>query len=493
MPKREVIQALDFGHITAEAEKEHIAGLFVKTAQWNAIEAGGMEIISGNKGFGKSTIYQLMQMNKAKFAEQKKVTILLAENLTEDAAFAALTERPQGEKQLDEKEFEAFWKLYFLTIVGNALNQSKQQDQEVKTVVDSLRSADLIGNDFSLKTILLRVLKYVTDVARNAAIIFETDSKGDPKVSIRIYPSEISAKFKNKGVVDVGELFHLVNKYLEQTGRRIWIMLDRLDGVFGTDEELELVALRTLLRVYASKFQSKRLGLRLFLRADTLNALAKAGAKEMTHALQFKTDLRWEKGELSKLIALRLASAPKLLQLYGVTTQVIEQEASRSALINNIFAGTFGPGTKAFTYILENLEDGNGQVTPRDLILFFKKCQEFELSRLDNGGAEQKKGLFHQDTALKAFKEVASVKLTQSIFAEHPTLVKPIERLPAIPAPTFSAKQLAKVWGVKTAEAAEKAAKLTQLGILATGNAGQGYHLPKVYKRALNITKEGAL
>jgi hypothetical protein len=46
---------------------------------------------------------------------------------------------------------------------------------------------------------------------------------------------------------------------------------------------------------------------------------------------------------------------------------------------------------------------------------------------------------------------------------------------------------------VKTAEAAEKAAKLTQLGILATGNAGQGYHLPKVYKRALNITKEGAL
>jgi hypothetical protein len=489
MSKREVIQALDFGHIIAETEREHIAGLFVETTQWKDIESGRKEIISGNKGFGKSTIYQLMAMSKPAFAA-RNVTVLLAENLTDDRAFLALTE---AGSLPNEKEFEAFWKLYFLTIAGNALNNEGEQQEQAAKVVSHLKDADLIVSDFSLHTILRRVLKYVMKVFGNPIKSVEMGatvepSTGMPKATIRFDLSEISAKEKSEGVVDVNELLALLNRYLDAKGRRIWILLDRLDGVFGSNEDLELMALRTLLRVYLHKFKKKPLGLRLFLRADAVNALAEHGSRELTHALEFKTDLRWEVGELSKLIALRLASSPVLLDSYKVTAVAIKSDMiARSQLINSLFGGTFGAGTKAFPHILENLEDGNGQVTPRDLILFFKTCQEFELSRLDNGAPEHTgKGLFHPQTAQNAFKEVASCKLTQSTYAEYPSLVRFIKRLPAISTPVFSRRSMAQVWGVKPAEAVEIAAKLTELGVLKTGNAGQGYSISRVYKTALN-------
>ena len=430
-----------------------------------------------------------MAMSRPAFAA-RSVTVMLAENLTDDRAFLALTE---PNSQPNEKQFEAFWKLYFLTIAGNALNDEGEQQEQAAKVVSHLKDADLIVSDLSLSTILRRVLKYVMKVFGKPVKAIELGasvepSTGMPKASIRFDLSEISAKEKSEGVVDVNELLGLVNSYLEAKGRKIWILLDRLDGVFGSDEDLELMALRTLLRVYLHKFKKKPLGLRLFLRADALKDLAEHGSKEMTHALEFKTDLRWEVGELSKLIAFRLASSPSLLQEYKVSAAEIKSDINaRSKLINGIFGGTFGPGAKVFPFLLESLEDGNGQVTPRDLVLFFKACQDFELSRLDNGAPEHTgRGLFHPDTAQKAFKEVASRKLTQSTYAEYPNLVRFIKRLPAISTPVFSLKSMANVWGVKSAEAVEATSKLTELGVLKTGNAGQGYSISRIYKTALS-------
>jgi ActR/RegA family two-component response regulator len=49
----------------------------------------------------------------------------------------------------------------------------------------------------------------------------------------------------------------------------------------------------------------------------------------------------------------------------------------------------------------------------------------------------------------------------------------------------FSHKAMAGAWGVKPAQAVEIASKLEELGVLKTGNAGQGYSISKIFRTAL--------
>jgi hypothetical protein len=87
-----------------------------QTTSWQKILRGEIDVIYGPKGSGKSAIYVLIQ-DYADALFDKNVLLVSAENIRGDPAFKNLVLDPPT----SEREFTNLWKLYFVTLIAQAL------------------------------------------------------------------------------------------------------------------------------------------------------------------------------------------------------------------------------------------------------------------------------------------------------------------------------------------------------------------------------------
>jgi hypothetical protein len=230
MRKRDLLEHLTIGRRVAEEESDELASYFVETNQWRKMLAGDVDIVFGPKGSGKSAIYATL-LDRSRQLLDKKVVLVSAENPRGAPAFRDLVANPPA----SEAEFVSLWKLFALSLVGQALVKHEVKGEAARQVRSTLHDAGLLpGRLVTLRTIVRAAREYARRLMHAEAL--ETTLNVDTLtglptgVSARITLAEPSSRQRLAGFVTADDLLELANQALLDAGLTVWILFDRLES-----------------------------------------------------------------------------------------------------------------------------------------------------------------------------------------------------------------------------------------------------------------------
>jgi hypothetical protein len=335
MRKLEVLQHLNFGNQIAEEEKDTLKDYFVQTSSWQKILRGEIDIVYGPKGSGKSAIYVLIQ-DYADTLFDKNVLLVSAENIRGDPAFKSLVTDPPT----SEREFTNLWKLYFITLIAQALAEYGIKGSGVERLRAVLEDNSLLpAKSTPLGSILRAVQTYVRKYTNPVSIEGEMEVNphtGAPKFSGKLVFEEPTLENEKKNFISISHLFSLADQALDGAKHKVWVLLDRLDVAFDESSELEKNALRALFRAYRDLRQFDNIIIKVFLRTDIWQRIADSGFREATHISRDIT-LKWDKNSLENLVVKRLLNNPGIVKLYNVDKDsVLEDYGAQDLFFNRV-------------------------------------------------------------------------------------------------------------------------------------------------------------
>ena len=272
MDKLQLLKSISFGERVAEEETNELATYFVETDQWNRIFRGEIDVVKGDKGAGKSAIYSLLTTKDTELFD-KGILLIPAEKPRGTPVFKELVTHPPA----SEAEFVGLWKLYILTLVVETMRNFGIGGTQANEVERCLEDQGFIEKEFDLARLLKTVQNYVkrwfSPVIEGSVQV--DPATGAPTFSAKITPGEPTADERSRGLVSVDRLVDLADEAFRAAKYQIWVLLDRLDSAFAETHELEANALRALFRVYRDFSGHDRIKLKIFLRSDIWNRIAR--------------------------------------------------------------------------------------------------------------------------------------------------------------------------------------------------------------------------
>lgn len=186
---------------------------------------------------------------------------------------------------------------------------------------------------------------------------------------------------------------------LKKEGRRIFVNYDELDTLGGVDWELMAALIRGLLTFWAEHTRRwQRLQAKIFLRTD-LFANARIVTADFAKLASNRVELTWSDRNLHAMWIKRIANMSAGWLAYcqdagihfeqdetlGWIPQLPNAEAAQP-LVEQIAGAFMGRNIKkgrTFTWMLDHLRDGRGQITPRALVNLwgYAAAQELDSSR----------------------------------------------------------------------------------------------------------------
>jgi hypothetical protein len=430
--RRQVLQEASFGERIAEQEIDELAEYFVETDQWRRLFAGEVDVVYGPKGSGKSALYSLL-VTKQQDLFDRGILIVPAENPSGAPAFQDIAEDPPT----SEAEFIGLWKVYFLGLVAMVLREWGVEIPGANRVYQALTEAGLLDVGKSLRARLHAVREYVRSVAQAESVeggLALDPSTGMPigitgKITLRHPQAELRAA----GIVSIDDLLRAADEALAALNFSVWLVLDRLDVAFVTQEILEQNALRALFKVYLDLQALDKIAVKIFLRTDIWRSITESSFREASHITRALT-ISWERQSLLNVVMRRALRNPAISELYdvnptSVVTSVPEQEALLTRMLpEKVDLGPNNP--KTFDWMLSRTQDGSTQTAPRELIHLMSALRESQLKRCEVGHDPPPGDQLFDRAAFKdALKAVSATRLTTTLFAEYPHLKPHLERL----------------------------------------------------------------
>ncbi|WP_392469139.1 P-loop ATPase, Sll1717 family [Arsenicicoccus cauae] len=310
-----------------------------------------------------------------------------------------------------------------------------------------------------------------------------------PKITF----AEPTTEQRQAGALFVDDLFDLAQDALDEAGTSMWILLDRLDIAFADSPALEANALRALFRVYRDLEPRNKVHLKIFLRSDIWEAITKDGFREASHITR---DLRidWNENTLLRLAVQRLLRSSALREHYGVEQEVVLSDIQlQRDLFYRVFPRQIDQGSKkpaTLDWCLSRTKDGTGQNAPRELIHLLTETRNSQLNRFETGqAAPDGESVFDRQSFKDALPTVSKARLTQTLYAEHPTLRPFIEALEGQKT-RQNAVSLSAVWAVSATDAAKVAEQLVVIGFFEPRLTD--YWVPFMYRPALEMVQGSA-
>jgi hypothetical protein len=429
--RREVLREASFGQRIAEQEIDELAEYFVETDQWRRLFAGEVDVVYGPKGSGKSALYSLLVAKQHELFD-RGILIVPAENPSGAPAFQDVAEDPPT----TETEFVGLWKVYFLGLVAMVLKEWGVETPEAKGVYSALAEAGLLDSGKNLRSRLLAVRNYVRRAAEaesvEGGLVLDPTTGMPVGITGKITLGPPQAQLRAAGIVSIDELLEAADKALRELDFSVWLILDRLDVAFVTQETLEQSALRALFKVYLDLQALKRIGVKIFLRTDIWRSITEGGGfREASHITRALT-ISWERQSLLNVIMRRTLRNEKMRQLYDVDpARVLNSVLEQEALLKRMFPEQvdLGRNPATFDWMLSRTQDGSTETAPRELIHLVSSLRESQLKRYEVGhGSPPEEQIVDRAAFKDALKAVSDTRLNSVLYAEYPGLKTHIER-----------------------------------------------------------------
>lgn len=494
MTKQAVLASIIFGQRIAEEEGDTLASYFVETDNWRRLVNGEIDVVYGPKGSGKSALYSLLVARTDQLFE-RKILLVPAENPRGTPAFSDLV----GDPPASEQEFIGLWKLYFAALLSAAFDEYGIAGEDARNLQATLEREGLVKGKRTLQGLLRGAFEYVKRILRPQAV--ESTVKVDAATQMpvgysgKIIFAEPSQKDASEGRLSVDTLLKMADSALRHYDKfTVWILLDRLDVAFAESQQLEQNALRALFRVYLDMNGLDAVRLKIFLRTDIWNRITRSGFREASHITR-TVNIDWDRGSLLNLVVRRLLHNGPVVTYYGVDAQkILSSVASQQNLFGRVFpdqvdAGERKPST--LDWMLSRTRDGTLRTAPRELIHLLNELRTTQVRRFERGEAETSdETLFERVTFKEALPEVSRVRLTQTLYAEYPSLRESLEGLRATKT-LHTPQSLAEIWNRPIDEARRNADLLVEVGFFERRGERDApqYWVPFLYRDALEMVQ----
>lgn len=496
MNKKTLLSSIRIGHRVAEDEKNELANYFVKTAQWNKLANGEIDIIYGAKGTGKSALYSLLTNNADEFLT-RKILLVPAENPLGASAFQDLID----DNTEEETDLTYIWKLYILQLISAELREAKVASEVASTLINALEIAGLLPKTFTLATLFARAKNYIHSFAEKDPTEVEYTITLDPMSGMPTATRKASFGTSEKKIklssVPVNDLLSFANQGLSASSLKIWLLFDRLDVSFSSSPSLERAALRALFRVYADLKPLENIKAKIFVRKDIWERITDGGFREASHIIKTDT-IEWDRDGLLNLVVNRLLNNQVLAEYLNSNKIAVSSDLSeQEKIIKRILPDKVDTGKNpdSFDWIISRVQDGTKSAAPREIIHMLECLISNQVKKLEQGKSEPEGEILFDRAVFKdSLTTVSKVRYEQTLCAEYPDLKKYTELLKNEKAEQ-KIETLARIWKETPETTQLLADKLVIAGFFEARNEKNlpTYWVPFLYRDALDLVQGKAV
>lgn len=410
MHAKKILEHMSFGASVAEHDND-LKDYFVQTSTFNKFVSDQGDVVAGDKGTGKSAIYRVLKENYRSYPQLENVELVDTFNLQGNSIFQRISQL----SDFDEGQLRTLWKSYVFSLVGNWLLDVFPADysEETRKLSDILEMLDLKSADPAPSTIFSKLIESVKRL-RSLETTFSVTETGMPIVVPKV---TFGTEVPDSGEVYCDDFLQDLSKAVEITGYEIWLLFDRLDEAFAGQPDIEIPALRALLRTYLDLVGLPNIKLKLFLRRDLFRRIVEGGFVNLTHVNARTIEIVWDDEDLWSMVARRLARNQSFVALW-------DEEPSAEQILNALLPDQIDVGEKQSTsqkWILNRIEDGNKVKPPRNMIDLLNDALEAQVrkeSREEREVDPTVGPLLEAQSIKRAFAQLSEKRVYDTLLAE---------------------------------------------------------------------------
>lgn len=370
---KEVLRSLDLGSSVAEFD-ESLEKYFVENEAFHALVNGKADVIAGDKGTGKTAVYRILQKRFGTMPELDGIEVLAGFNPAGNPIFQKLVQQ----QALTEGQYVSVWKAYVLSLVGNWILEiaGEKHSEKFERLNQLLNDTGLRSKDDKPETIFSKIINSLQRVLtpKKAELEFTFSETGVPIVTPRIeFGANDSTTLKE---VPHEQALRLLDDCLDEIDYSIWLVLDRLDEAFQGFPDVEVPALRALLRTYLDLLDFPRMRLKLFVRRDLFRKIIGSGFVNLTHINARKKEIVWDESDLMNLLARRIRDNSAFIKTIGA------EALNDSELFYRLFPDKVDQAERkpmSWNWMMSRIRDGNDVKPPRNLIDLVNLAREEQI------------------------------------------------------------------------------------------------------------------
>lgn len=476
--KINILQYINLGNSVAEFDK-NLKDYFVATPSLTEIISDRWDIVRGTKGSGKSAILLTLFEKQSAFPELSDTILILATNHLGDPVFK--TAFSNTAIVLDEQKLIDAWKVYLINVIWPDIK---------KNICSNEIEAYLIKKKLiSPPEGLLEKIQYsIKRIFNPKSIKTSLQDQFGTTYTAEVDLSEDASD--ESYVVDFNYIFSTFDSLLTSLNKRLWVLMDRLDDAFPGNPTLENAALKSLLYAYKDLAGYNKLKIKIFMRDDIYDRITKNGFRSLTHVnTNAMPPIKWTEEKLLHLVCERLIFNEKFREYLlesGYTPKDIVSNVDREILLLILFRDQVDIGPKSpttFRWILNHLEDGKGNTTPRDVIALIDRARIYQSEALSINPMLDEPYLIGPNAIKNAWSIVSKDKLEVQLYAEYPHLKSYMLKFASGKA-EHNATTLEKLLGSKWKEIVDE---LINIGFIE--RLSNSWKIPFIYRAALGITQ----
>ncbi|NIJ90992.1 hypothetical protein FHR49_003831 [Xanthomonas campestris] len=484
---RDVLRDLDLGSSVAEYDNS-LEQYFIENEAFHSLVNGRADIIAGDKGTGKTALYRILRQRFGKIPELKNVEVIEGFNPAGNPIFQRLVQQ----EVLSEGQYASVWKAYIISLAGNWLIEivGKDYSSKVTELHEVLERTGLRSKDDKAETIFGRIITAIQRALRPSAaeMEFTFSESGIPIVKPRIEfdAANDSQNLENSEVPHEAAL-SLLNDCLSEIDITVWIALDRLDEAFQGFPDVEVPALRALLRTFLDLSAFGKIKLKIFVRRDLFSRIVGSGFVNLTHVNARKTEIIWEEEDLLNLLTKRIRDNIKFSITVGITADSTDQDVFYALFPGKVDQATRKPTT--LSWIMSRIRDGKGVKPPRNLIDLANNAREKQI-QIDSRAPQRFVNglpLISPDAIRSSHEKLSEQRVTDTLFAETADstrdLIAKFRRSKA----EHNKETLAETLALTGNELDRAVDQLVQVGFLE--ELPTSWKIPMLYRDGLDITQ----
>ena len=479
---KDLLSNLELGKSVAEFDDD-LEKYFVETNTFKELVKDKFDIVAGDKGTGKTAIFKIIQKRHQDYRELDGVNIVPAFNPTGSPVFSSLTEK----EALEEGEYILLWKSYILAVIGNWLirNCSRPQQKHLDELKQLLEALDLLTTDVSPKGVLQKILESLPNffIWKSAEVEISATSEGIPTITPRVNFGQPQDKFEEVRI-SVEDAFSILDNTLGKIGAKVWLAFDRLDEAFQGYPDIEIKALRALLRSYLDTHEFRNFKLKLFLRRDLFRRITLGGFVNLTHVNDKKLEIIWDEEDLLHLLCRRIRENPGFLKSIEAEGKT-DEELFDVMFPDQVDVGERKP--KTWTWIMGRIRDGNDVKPPRNLIDLVKNAQLAQLRKEEREKREfDGSPLIESEAIRRGLSQLSETRVNDTLLAEAGIFSPLIERFRDSKS-EHNNNSLAELLEIDKEAVRREVKPLVELGFLE--EVGSTYKIPMLYRDGLDVTQ----
>lgn len=350
-PRQTHLRDIEFG--AEEAERDSLlTESFIDPPGVDELRLGRKNIVVGDRGAGKSALFSALIRTST--SNQDGVQVLRLE----DPAELMLRLESRGEKLATAEQFRAAWLLSFACTLAVQLDlKSPRQQQMAKCLRAALPSATQDFTTSWLKLIWSKIRR--TSVKfQLGPIVLESPKVGDTAE-------------RGGQLLDIEAFLHETALALKTCGRRVFVAVDRIDEVYKYNRDLQERLVQGLFLAESGLSRTSEIGLLIFIRTDLFEIYdIQEKNKLVTRTLR----LHWTDDRILQMIVRRIFSN----QCFAGLAEIVAKDSVGDSLgdaVQALFPAEV-EGQPFTEWLWRCLKNGNGDVSPRQLILLLVLIRE---------------------------------------------------------------------------------------------------------------------